>query len=253
MRSVVAGGPGLVAVGVGDTGGAAVWTSVDGITWSRVAHDEAVFGGGEMNSVTVGGPGLVAVGSAGVAAVSAGVAAVWTSVDGITWSRVPHDEAVFSTTGNQVMSRVQKMNSVTAGGPGLVAVGWSGVGDFSSVLRDPGSAMVWTSPDGITWSRVAHDEAVFGTADKAQGMTSVAVGGPGLVAVGTERVGQDEAVGVRAAVWTSVDGITWSRVPHDEAVFGAETGQWMWGVTAGGPGLVAIGNERHAAVWKWGD
>ena len=157
------------------------------------------------------------------------------------------------------------MNSVTAGGPGLVAVGWDGVGDFSSVLRDPNSAVVWTSVDGITWSRVPHDEAVFGTADKGQNMTSVTVGGPGLVAVGTERIGPDEAVGMvaedhipdrfRAAVWTSVDGITWSRVPHDEAVFGAETGQWMWGVTAGGPGLVAIGNvfQGDAAAWKWGD
>jgi hypothetical protein len=148
---------------------------------------------------------------------------------------------------------------VTAGGPGLVAVGWDGVGDFSSVLRDPNSAVVWTSVDGITWSRVPHDEAVFGTADKGQKMTSVTVGGPGLVAVGTERIGPDEAVGIRAAVWTSVDGITWSRVPHDEAVFGAETSQWMWSVTAGGPGLVAIGNgsqgryDSHAAAWKWGD
>jgi hypothetical protein len=260
MRSVVAGGPGLVAVGVGDTSVAAVWTSVDGITWSRVPHDEAVFGGEgnqEMNSVTAGGPGLVAVGVGGTPASGrlysrgAGAAAVWTSVDGLTWSRVPHDEAVFGPASNQ------EMNSVTAGGPGLVAVGWDGIGDFSSVLRDPGSAVVWTSVDGITWSRVPHDESVFGPADKRQKITSVTVGGPGLVAVGTER-GQDEGVGVRAAVWTSVDGITWSRVPHDEAVFGAETSQWMWSVTAGGPGLVAIGNAfqvdgAHAAAWKWGD
>ena len=99
MRSVTAGGPGLVAVGVGDTSVAAVWTSVDGITWSRVPHDEAVFGGGEMNSVTAGGPGLVAVGVGGT-----GVAAVWTSADGLTWSRVPHDEAVFATASNQEMN-----------------------------------------------------------------------------------------------------------------------------------------------------
>jgi hypothetical protein len=200
-----------------------------------------------MRSVVAGGPGLVAVGVGDTS-----VAAVWTSVDGITWSRVPHDEAVFGGEGNQ------EMNSVTAGGPGLVAVGWDGIGDFSSVLRDPGSAVVWTSVDGITWSRVPHDESVFGPADKRQKITSVTVGGPGLVAVGTERIGQDEGIGVRAAVWTSVDGITWSRVPHDEAVFDAELGQWMWSVTAGGPGLVAIGNAfqvdgAHAAAWKWGD
>ena len=43
---------------------------------------------------------------------------------------------------------------------------------------------------------------------------------------------------VKAAVWTSVNGITWSRVPHDETVFGGASGRWMNSVTVGGPGLV---------------
>ena len=37
-------------------------------------------------------------------------------------------------------------------------------------------------------------------------------------------------------MWTSPDGIMWSRVPHEVAVFGGEDGQQMLGVTAGGPG-----------------
>jgi hypothetical protein len=239
MNSVTVGGPGLVAVGsVGDDedADAAVWTSVDGITWSPVAHDEAIFGGWRglwMSSVTVGGPGLVAVGSAGN-----DLAAVWTSVDGITWSRVRHDEAVFGGA---------RMNSVIAAGPGLVAVG--------SVEDDEDAvAAVWTSVDGITWSRVAHDEAVFGGAGRHQGgMNSVTVGGPGLVAVGSVGVDED----ADAAVWTSVDGIIWSRVPHDETVFGGAGGQWMSSVTVWGPGLVAVGAVggwdspvgSDAAVW----
>jgi hypothetical protein len=244
MNSVTAGGPGLVAVGNDGSflnPDAAVWTSVDGITWSRVPHDEAVFGGGNrgvngrwMWSVTAGGPGVVAVGTAGDS-----LAVVWTSPDGITWSRVPHDAAVFGGESIQVML------SVTAGGPGLVAVGSTGS------LRDEDAA-VWTSPDGITWSRVPYDEAVFGGAT----MRSVTAGGPGLVAVGSAELGDDS----RAAVWTSPDGITWSRVPHDEAVFGGAGGQWMSSVTAGGPGLVAVGGSgvggdqgptvtRDAVVW----
>ena len=71
-------------------------------------------------------------------------------------------------------------------------------------------------------------------------MTSV---GSGLVAVGN--VGSD--AGDDAAVWTSGDGIAWSRVPHDEAVF---AGAGMQSVTAGGPGLVAVGSDGEAAaVW----
>ena len=55
-------------------------------------------------------------------------------------------------------------------------------------------------------------------------------------------------------MWTSADGITWSRVPHDESVFGGALTQEMNSVTAGGPGLVAVGidglgNDGDEAVW----
>ncbi len=257
MRDVAAGGPGLVAVGEGDDG-IAVWTSVDGITWSRAPHDKAVFGGANtMWSVTTGGPGLVAVGGGKGPEHQRddGEATVWTSVDGIAWSRVRHDETIFGGEGQQ------QMVSVTAGGPNLVAVGW-----------DTSDAAVWTSVDGITWSRVPHDEAVFGGQGEQQ-MHSVTVGGPGLVAVGSDGFletdrGQltdyDDFTGV-AAVWTSVDGLTWSRVPADEAVFGGEHDQLMLSVTPAGSGLVAVGrawapagdslfiDDSAASVWTSDD
>jgi len=253
MHSVTAGGVGLVAVGddwSGEGPDAAVWFSQDGTTWSRVTHDEAVFGGEsfqKMHSVTAGGPGLVVVGSDWSG--DDPVAAVWTSRYGVTWSRIPHNEAAFGGKG------WQEMNSVTGGGPGLVAVGidWPGSGVDAR-------AAVWTSVDGITWSRVPHDEAVFG-GERAQFMTSVTIGGPGLVAVGFDQSGGSFGyLGIDrdAAVWTSVDGITWSRVPHDEAVFGGEGFQEMNSVTAGGPGLVAVGTDESGgdsdtAVWTSAD
>ncbi len=242
MTDVIAGGPGLVAVGTDGShydqngfeesgalefGDAAVWTSTDGITWSRVPHDEAVFGGAAMNSVTTGGPGLVAVGE------TISGAAVWTSVDGVTWSRVPNDEAVFAGA---------DMTRVTVGGPGLVAVG-------PSFFED--GAQVWTSVDGLTWSRGPDEDEVFGGA----GIRDITAGGPGLVAVGWF---EDEAAGFvqRAAVWASVDGLTWSRVPNDEAMFGGGDEHHMEAVGVGGPGLVAVGwfaNEdvydQGTAVW----
>jgi hypothetical protein len=237
MGGVTVGGPGLVAVGnTGDgyraAGVAVVWTSVDGITWSRVPHDESVFGGGDMHmrSVTVGGPGLVAVGWDGelIADIPDTDAAVWTSVDGVTWSRVPHDEGIFGAA---------FMMSVTAGGPGLVAVGMDGPwGD--------GDAAVWTSVDGFTWSRVPHDEMVFGGVD-SQVIQDVTVGGPGLVAVGMDggRGPWDNNPESNAAVWTSVDGVTWSRVPDDDAVFSSGGNPVMLSVATGGPGLVAVGAD----------
>ena len=118
-------------------------TSVDGITWSRVPHDEAAFGGAVwMASVTAGGPGLVAVGSA--LPPRDWVAAAWTSVDGITWSRIPHEEAVFGEGVGFGSESFQGMNSVTAGAPGLVAVGFEGF-DGSDGVDGPA---VWTATTG---------------------------------------------------------------------------------------------------------
>ncbi len=241
MFSVTAGGPGLVAVGniaTIDDDDAAVWTSPDGVTWSRVHDDVTVFGGARiqwMFSVTVGGPGLVAVGIDD----SGGDfdAAVWTSPDGVNWSRVSHDEAVLGGSGDQ------SMRSVTAGGPGLVAVGRDDAGDDED-------AAVWTSADGITWSRVLDDDSVLG-GPGSQSMDDVTTGGLSLVAVGSDLSGGS----YDAAVWVSPDGVTWSRVPDDESVFGGAGTQVMNSVTAGGPGLVAVGfadpslADDDPAVW----
>ena len=224
VESVAIGGPGLVAVGhewqMPLGGNAVVWASEDGKAWSRVPHDEAVFGNGGMLDVTAGGPGIVAVGGA----------QVWTSVDGLTWNRfpLPPEASPYPETDGA-------MTSVTSGGPGLVAVGFTG--------RDPEegcNAAVWTSPDGFTWSRVPHDEAVFGGAV----MFDVTAGGPGLVAVGTAGNDAIGGIGTSAAVWTSPDGFTWTRVPHDADAFGGE-GLSMNAVTSVGSQLVAVGGYGH--------
>ena len=227
--AVVAGGPGLVAVGAvpGGSGGdrdAAVWTSSDGLTWDQVPHDETVFGGDdvqEMWDVVAGGPGLIAVGLD----LSGGdrIAAVWTSADGLTWERVSDQESALGGPGDQQISAVVATDSA------LVAVGHENTTSDSN-------AVVWASVDGFTWERVPDPESVFGDPDSAyQDMTDVAIVGSGLVAVGSDRSGGDSD----AAVWVSVDGKTWFRVPHDEAAFGGPGDQGMEAVAATDSGLVA--------------
>jgi hypothetical protein len=241
IASVTAGGSALVAVGNAssheepsfgygtETTRAVVWTSVDGITWSRLGLGDAVIDGIAMQSVTTSGPGFVAVGSAPFRGGS--IAAVWTSPDGFDWSSAPYTRKVF---GDGVGYERVEMASVTAGGPGLVAVG----GPESAVL-------VWTSVDGRTWSQLPPDADFIGPGD--QSVRSVIAGGPGLVAVGTEAslvgfvAGQDSLVYTQiAVVWTSRDGITWSRVPHNESVFGGSPE--MVDVVALGSNLIAVGS-----------
>ena len=62
-----------------------------------------------------------------------------------TWMRVGHDEAVFGGPGNQ------SMYSVTAGGPGLVAVGSDESDSWAPGVTD---GAVWVSADGVIWSRI---------------------------------------------------------------------------------------------------
>ncbi len=251
MEMVIGGGPGLLAVG-SSSSSAVVWTSVDGATWSRALGDDGASGTGYsrwMRAVVVGGPGLVAVGGERSISVDpSGVpidddsdddAAVWTSVDGSVWTRVPHNEDVFGSA---------RLWTVVAGGPGLVAVGDDLQQDAAG---ERGSVGVWTSKDGLSWSRVTVDDSVFAAAT----VENVVAGGPGLVAVGHTGSEWDYVEGFPdddwdAAVWVSPDGMSWSRVVHDESVFGGGGQVAMFDVTVGGPGLVAVGGgNQGAAVW----
>ncbi|MDJ0925771.1 MAG: hypothetical protein QNJ77_14540 [Acidimicrobiia bacterium] len=221
---------------------------VDELVWSRIATEAAVFTDAWIGWVTVFDGELVAVGE------DVSGAAAWTSPDGLTWARVPIDEAAFGG----------RLETIAEGGPGLVAVGggqaytsldgaeWmealcpecSPDGEFGYVAdlavgesglvavgnatdEGTGTAFLWTSADGITWTRVAYDGIVE--------MEGVTAGGPGFVAVGHSPSG--------AEVLTSSDGTSWSQLPRNEDVFG---GSLLRSVVAMGDGLVALGE------WPWG-
>ena len=218
-------------------------------------NDEALTTGALiMYAVTEGGPGLVAVGGGcDDPEESCPIrATVWTSVDGTAWTRVPYDIEVF--------------------GSGLADGGGSGhrpwdrcSGQERGIERrgchdTPGGV---DSPDGIEWARTWEGGGMArGLPDIDPPETgafvlspiqAITVGPDGtLVAVGT--VVDDLGVGV-AAVWTSGDGQTWERVPHDPEIFASSTGMdvVMLDVAAGESGLVAVGSERdhHGAGLWW--
>lgn len=236
------------------------------MTWDRI-DDAVVFGGDDgirlMTDIAIRDGIAVAVGFDGADDGEFFDAAVWYSVDGVTWNRVPHDEAVFGGDGHQ------RMNSVVALESGFLAVGSDGdepgtpgptFPDDSRDLPSETHAAVWRSDDGISWMRVPHVDA-FSEADGGAVMSDVALGESGLVAVGlvygqtepfaTYRWGtenpsepSDVDIDVDAAVWRSVDGVSWSRVHDEDETFGSDTiRQSMIAVTVGGPGFVAVGQE----------
>jgi len=289
VMEMIAGGPGLVAVGTADGSGsqtgsivgwdnfdwldyqdAAVWTSPDGVTWDRVAHDEAVFGSGvaTMTSVADNGSRLVAVGIAKTPSGSAGV--VWVSDDhGATWQRVPHDESVFGG------ERQHRMYTVIAADGGFIAAGddlWSSPDGWTWTRHGPlpgirslyrtstgyvavgeadYTARVWTSPDGLTWNPVEPpDETLFGgTLDTGHVWASVndVVEGPdGIVAVGqASPPSEGLPVDADATVWRSPDGEQWNRLPPLEGTVTFPAHQTIRAVTRVDDQLVAVGYQRR--------
>lgn len=256
--TTVAGAPAESAIG---------WATV---TWTRVSDSAGALGGTGTQyaqAVVSGGPGFVAVGSdcGGRCGFQEGEeawdAAVWVSTDGISWQRIPHDEEVFGGPGSQ------DILDVVEGGPGLVAVGiidhaYYGArrspqefrpDEFATIYgletrfeRDDLDAAVWTSADGIVWQRVEDADGIFsGPADGSSadsgdfGMEAVTVGEGLIVAVGSAHGD--------AAVWVSSDGVSWERVPHDDAVLGGPSGQWMHDVVYTGERFVAVGTDLNQA------
>jgi hypothetical protein len=234
MTDVLAGGPGLVAVGfeLGSNPCAAsapvefasteaipiraiVWTSTDGHRWTRVPDTHA-FDLSDMQHLARIGAMFVAIGSTTRSCTYQYL--TWTSPDGLHWAS--HEVAAFKNGGPF---------DLVADGGRLVAVGRAGcttgtncnggcaVGGNCSGGCTTGSnaitppsppppfvscrAAAWTSVDGITWQ--AGTKAIPG----GSGMATVASGSHGLVATGWDTTGGTQAGGTQ--VWTSADGITW--------------------------------------------
>jgi len=164
-------------------------------------------------------------------------AMVWVSDDGSAWQRVDAAEGVFG-----VPVRREEIDTLLDGPDGLLAIGL----DSSTGLG--GTTVVWASPDGGQWRRVAEIEDF--------GLGAVVPGGPGFVAAV-----EDPAAG--AGIATSADGSTWTRV--DPAPFASLSPGFttsVFDLAATGTGFVAVGVDpvgdhlsgvdtqtRCAAVW----
>ena len=149
-----------------------------GLEWRRVEMPGLSSAYSWFDGVVAGGPGLIAVGSVD----SVEEPFIWTSTHGTDWTPAIIDS----------IPQWDWAVDVTAGGPGYVAVGSS----------------IWSSPDGITWQEA--DPGIWRPFSRPMGLSAVVAGGPGLVAVG----GFD---GTSISVYTSTDGLRWSRIPEDGA------------------------------------
>jgi len=233
----------LVAVGA-DAGGAhgnlriSTWYAEPGGPLREHPAGLDLFGGSAgigVGAITAGVPGFLLAGARVDRTGGAG-AAVWTSPDGRVFT--VRDGAAALESGS---AGTTELRAVAPAGTGYV-----GVGDLTPP-RSPGAArdpIAWTSPDGVSWRRVAFpatsaDDLLLAVAPErgpvAGGAGTASAGsGAGLIAVGTS--------GSRYTVWSArEDGTGWHRV----ATFG-DTGASVAVPTV--PSLVTARGTTYAVV-----
>jgi len=192
MRDVVAGLPGLVAVGAilhDDGTSAAIWTSPAGRRWESV---EVEYPGTWMNAVTTLPDGsLVAVG--GVRDGGVVRASAWTSANARKWRQIASGPELDAGDASPIAygRPVPGMSDVAWVLGRLIAVG-SSCDDAAGC-----DGVAWTSADGTSWTRL--DPSPFGT-----GRPVAITGDDDLaIVVGSDFEGK--------AVWRSEDGVAWER------------------------------------------
>ena len=208
IRSLLAVQTGLLAAGntvtaSGAVGGAAVWSSPDGIDWTAVTAASGVFGGGPAGPATANalarvGSTVVAVGQAGAGPPAADGqplttgAATWVNQDG-TWSPA-------APLATQPSLATEIPSGACAGPASVVAVG-------ASLGGSPGSrAAAWSSPSGSSWQAAAISPTPAGGA--GEGMAGCLTTGNGYLGYGTSPGTSGTA---DPALWQSQDGTTWTR------------------------------------------
>lgn len=180
--------------------GSDMWISSDGELWEPVTLPGVLSEAGDVTAtvadIAVAGSRLVAVGWSEPQTQGAQQGIVWTSEDGRAWTRLP-DAAVFAGA---------DVHDVASDGSSLVAVGFhhesGGRGDTAV-----GRSVVWTSPDGVTWTR-GEAAAMFDDSI----MRDVAHGPGGYLTTGLVTPRPVGAVGMESIYWLSENGREWDRL-----------------------------------------
>ena len=205
---VIAGGPGAIAWGYVYGTGPRIWTTTNGTDWKPASVEAATdadveeHNPGEVLDVTAGGPGYVAVGVYFRAGGDGNTSIVWTSVDGMTWQRVPADP-VFARS---------MMSSVVSWKGELLAYGCENVSPI-----DCGPQRVWASSDGLRWKTI--EMSLPEGTNTVSSMTSSPDRLWGRAWLYDESVPAENPKA--QAMVTSTDGRTWARSTLPAITWGA--------------------------------
>ncbi len=222
MNQVASDGSTVVAVGSqagGDIPRAQFFVSGNGGRTWRLAPVTAAGGGtpapGHAAQFVVHGPhGWLAVGPH----------AIWTSTSGQSWT-------LASTTGVTSVDAGDRMAVLTSTGGGFLAAGRN---------TAEGTAVIWTSPDGLHWQRLTPAQLLLPAGDgTVEDIDGAAAHGRDILLSGHVATAAQGAGATRIPeTWLSTDtGATWklTAVPSGPGATGG-----LAGIAATGTGFVAI-------------
>lgn len=215
---------------------AVAWSSPDGSSWVSMP---TAFPPNAMSGQNAALPRSVSFGRGGLVAYD-GAGTVWKSVDGVTFVEVPtagRPPAPFiGVASGAVVVGITANTAYANDGSGwlqspsllpaatfrsevasisMIGGTWFAVGvemtPAPSTEPDgsTAAALIWTSPDGRTWTRQAVGDPVLAGIR----LSGVAGAENGFVAVGQYIDLPNQG---QAAIVTSPDGVTWARVEHPE-------------------------------------
>ena len=226
---LAAGGPGfllLMSYPTSPSVSAKVWRSVDGLHWRTAGHP-AAFSNLDPSVIADGPRGIVVLGQQYTSGRGYdGVFRPLRSRDAVTWSRGLRQRAF------EPVSFDEGRVAIIRGGPGYLATG-------SYQPRSRIGAGVWTSTDGLAWTRTYLVMPASGYIEIG-GLARI---GPGYAVVGVVAPPSQEDP-ARPTVWLSPDGVRWRSgvglpIPMDGA------GEWVDMATVAGESarIVAVGNR----------
>jgi hypothetical protein len=262
---------------------AAVWLSDDARTWALLPL-QATFEGATMEHAATDGSRIVASGF--LREPSARVPIVWVSDDGVSWEAVAQGDGLpehlvwtesgfigaratddgpqfvasddgrswrpLTNPGEHGPGEVMGM-SVGLDGTTVVAVGLTyEYADDGELLTITGTS--WLSREGMTWERAPANEGHEGA-----WMSGAAETDTGWVAVGLDQTVDVEPAD-EMAVWTSPDGMMWTRAPTsaigpasdgyaDEVVWTGEQLVATGSVSGEGGSVIAFWLSRDGSTW----
>ena len=243
IAGVIISAQGLLAVGNAGWDKPAIWVSGTGDAWERQALPSATFKGANLTGVRAttsgyllaGGIGNSAPTSGGVILPDAGVAAVWWSPDGRTWTKgiVNRADGIGSSLGD-----------IYVGAGGMVAIG------SASGAK---TATAWSSSDGKVWQPIANAQTYGGVPTPAPGVPSI----PSFTIIddGTHLLAVDDQTVV--AVWISSDGRAWQQIAvsgsADSIPRSGAHGQLISGIFQVPGGLIMVGQQGSSSqieIWR---